>query len=222
MNCLEFRRTALADPRRLDAEAASHLEQCAVCREFHARGLESESRLAAALRVTVPDGLRARVLDRTAAARRPHGWLALAASVLAAIAIAFFVASPADDPLALQGIDFVVFEEAQSIADAKPTDPAVLARVAREMGVSLPEQLGEIHYVCVYPFVAGAAHHLLVKSPLGKVTLLLIPDRTAAARASGAAHGFEAAVLPARAGSIIIIGETGRSIARVETLLKSI
>lgn len=222
MNCLEFRRTALADPRRLHAEAASHVEQCAACREFHARGLQSESRLVAALRVTVPDGLRARVLDRTASARRPRGWLALAASVLAAIAIAFFVASLADDPLALQGIDFVVFEEAQSIADAKPTDPAVLARVAREMGVSLPEQLGEIHYVCVYPFVAGAAHHLLVKSPLGKVTLLLIPDRTAAARAVGTAHGFEAAVLPARAGSIIIIGETGRSIARVETLLKSI
>lgn len=28
-------------------------------------------------------------------------------------------------------------------------------RVAGEMGVSLPEQLGDIRYVCIYPFVAA-------------------------------------------------------------------
>lgn len=221
MNCLEFRRSALADPRRLGGEAAEHAAQCPPCKEFLAHALEAEARLAAALRVPVPEGLRARLLDRTAAARRPR-WFALAASLLAALALALALAWPRNDALALAGIDFVVFEEAQSIADATPTDMRVLARVARDMGVSLPEQLGEIHYVCVYPFVAGAAHHLLVKSPLGKVTLLLIPDRTAAVRAVGAAYGLEAAVLPARAGSIVIIGESGRSIGRVETLLKSI
>ena len=221
MNCLEFRRAALADPRRLDAEAASHAEQCAACREFHARGLESEARLAAALRVTVPDGLRARVLDRTASARRPRGWLALAASVLAAIAIAFFVASPADDPLALRGIDFVMYEEAQAIADAKPTDAQVLAVVARKMGVSLPEQLGDIHYVGTCPFAGTTAHHVLVKTPLGKVTLLLIPERPLATRAAAAAHGLEAAIVPVTAGSVAIIGGSGRSVTRVESLLKS-
>lgn len=221
MNCLEFRRSALADPRRLGGEAAEHAAQCPPCEEFLAHALEAETRLAATLRVPVPEGLRARLLDRIAAARRPR-WFALAASLLAALALALALAWPRNDALALAGIDFVVFEEAQSIADATPTDMRVLARVARDMGVSLPEQLGEIHYVCVYPFVAGAAHHLLVKSPLGKVTLLLIPDRTAAVRAVGAAYGLEAAVLPARAGSIVIIGESGRSIGRVETLLKSI
>lgn len=50
--------------------------------------------------------------------------------------------------------------------------------------------VGEIRYVCVYPFVAGAAHHLLTKSPLGKVTVLLILDRPVAARATEAANGL--------------------------------
>lgn len=220
MNCLEFRRAALADPQRLAAEAASHVEHCPACKDFLGRTLEMEARLAAAARIPAPPDLGARLLERGTTVRRSR-WMALAASVVAAIAIALALGWPRSDPMALAGIDFVVFDEAQSIADAKPTDIQVLASVARTMGVSLPDQLGEIHYVCVYPFAAGAAHHVLLKSPLGKVTLLLIPERSIAARAGAAVHGLRAAVLPAAVGSIVIVGESARSIGRVETLLKS-
>ena len=89
------------------------------------------------------------------------------------------------------------------------------------MGVSLPGRLGEMHYVCVYPFSAGTAHHLLVKTPLGKITLLLIPGRALAARAAGAAYGLNASVLPAAKGTIVIIGDSVRSVHRAELLLKS-
>lgn len=221
MNCLEFRRASLSDPRRLDAAAMEHAEQCPACRDFHARGLEAESRLAAVLRVKVPGGLHARVLDRTSAARRPMRWLALAASLLVAVAIAFFAAAPGNDPVALAGIDFVMYEEAQAIADAKPTDVQVLAGVAREMGVSLSEQLGEIHYVGTCPFAGTTAHHVLVKTPLGKVTLLLVPDRPLGSRVVATAHGMQAAIVPVKAGSVAIIGGSGRSVVRTETLLKS-
>jgi predicted anti-sigma-YlaC factor YlaD len=221
MNCLEFRRASLSDPRRLDAAAMEHAEQCPACRDFHARGLEAESRLAAVLRVKVPEGLHARVLDRTAAARRPMRWLALAASLLVAVAIAFFAAAPGNDPVALAGIDFVMYEEAQAIADAKPTDFRVLAKVAQAMGVSLSEQLGEIRYVGTCPFAGTTAHHVLVKTPLGKVTLLLVPDRPLRSRVVATAHGMQAAIVPVKAGSVAIIGGSGRSVVRTETLLKS-
>jgi hypothetical protein len=198
-----------------------HAEQCPACRDFHARGLEAESRLAAVLRVKVPEGLHARVLDRTAAARRPMRWLALAASLLVAVAIAFFAAAPGNDPVALAGIDFVMYEEAQAIADAKPTDFRVLAKVAQAMGVSLSEQLGEIRYVGTCPFAGTTAHHVLVKTPLGKVTLLLVPDRPLGSRVVATAHGMQAAIVPVKAGSVAIIGGSGRSVVRTETLLKS-
>lgn len=71
------------------------------------------------------------------------------------------------------------------------------------MGVSLPEQLGDIRYVCIYPFVAGPAHHLLVKTPSGKVTLLLIPGRPVASRVAEIAFGLEAVVRPAGKGSVV-------------------
>jgi hypothetical protein len=222
MNCIEFRRAVLADPRRLGAEAARHGEQCGACRDFYARGVEAEARLAAALRVPVPEGLRARLLDRTAAARRASRWLALAASLVLAVAIGLFVGSQRPDPLALAAIDFVVFDEAQAVADAKPTDWKELIRVTGEMGVSLPEQLGEMYYICVYPFVAGPAHHLLVKTPHGKVTLLLIPDRPVASRLAGSAYGLKAVILPAaKGGSVLIVGDSVRGVQRAESLLKS-
>lgn len=221
MNCLEFRRVVIADPRRLDAETATHVERCAACRDFLVRALAFEGTLAAALRVSLPEGLRERLLDRTARTRRPYGWLALAAGVLVAIAMAFALTWTRDDPLALAGIDFVVYEEAQAIADAKGTDIAVLERVAAGMGVSLSEQLGELRYMGTCPIAGATAHHVLVRTPLGKVTLLLIPERALGSRVVASAHGFEAAVVPARGGSFALIGDSSRSIRRAETLLKA-
>ncbi|MEX2198050.1 MAG: DUF3379 family protein [Burkholderiales bacterium] len=221
MNCLEFRRAILADPVRLAADAAGHAGGCADCRKFLSRALHEEAQIEEALRVAVPEGLQSRVLERGAAARGRMRRLAIAASVLVAAAVALAIGWTRDDELALAGIRFVVFEEAQSIAGAAPADWNALVRVAKDMGVSLPGQLGEIHYVCVYPLAAGRAHHLLVKTPFGKVTLLLIPERPLAARAAGSAYGLEAAVLPAGKGVVVVVGDSLRSLERTVTLLGS-
>lgn len=221
MDCLEFRRIVLADPRRLGAEVATHASQCVACREFRAHTLELEDALAAALRIETPHDLPARLLDGTARVRHPRRWLALAASLLLAVALILLLGVPRDDALALKAIDFVVFDEAQAVVVAKPQDVRVLEEVSRKMHVSLPDALGAIHYVCVYPFAGGGAHHLLVETPLGKVTVLLMPESPYASSASAAARGLHAAILPTAAGSVAIIGESSRSIERVESLLKS-
>jgi hypothetical protein len=215
MNCLEFRSAVLADPRRPGDEAAAHARRCAACREYLARALQFEDELAAGLRVPVPTDLAARLLGR----RSQWRWMALAASLLLAAALAFLLARQPSDPLALAAIDFVVLDEAHAVAVAKPPPMQALIDVSRKMRVSLPDRLGEIRYICVYPFAGGGAHHLLVTTPLGKVTLLLMPDRPLTARTAANAHGLRAAVVPAAAGSVAIIGESLRSIERVETLL---
>ena len=65
VNCLEFRRTLLAQPRRLDAAAAAHAAQCPACRDFYADALRLEGLLEKALRVPAPRGLSDRILART-------------------------------------------------------------------------------------------------------------------------------------------------------------
>ncbi|MGQ0651443.1 MAG: DUF3379 family protein [Betaproteobacteria bacterium] len=221
MNCLEFRRLALAGPRPLKPAAAAHAKGCEGCREFLARTLDDEAALEAALRVPVPRGLDARLLERPGATLRALRVLALAASLLLAAGISLLILTSRPDPLAMASIEFVVYEEAQTIVDAKPTDWHALVRVARGMGVSLPRQLGDMRYICVYPVAGQPAHHLVVATPLGKLTLLLVPERQVAARAVAAAHGLEAAIVPAARGFIAIVGPSPRSVARAEALLRA-
>jgi hypothetical protein len=220
MDCLEFRRRALADPRRPGPAAAAHAAQCRSCKEFLFRVLEEEATLAAALAVPVPEGLPERVICRSTGRRRVLGW-ALAASLLIAVAAAVLVGAPRPDPVALASIEFVVYEEAQTIAEAGPADWNALARVAREMGLSLPQQLGTMRYICVYPLAGKAAYHLLVSTPLGKLTVLLVPEQPHAARTAARAHGLKAAIVPAAKGFVAIVGASPRGIARAEKLLRS-
>lgn len=209
----------LADPRRLGEEAKDHARQCAACDEFREQELEIENQLEEALRVPLPEGLVERILGKSVKTQRPARRLALAASLLLAAGIGFWASSPHRDPLALAGIEFVMFDEAQSIVDAKPTEWKELLRVAAQMGVSLPGQLGEIRYICVYPLAAGPAHHLLVKTPYGKITVLLIAERPPGKRAAESVYGLEAVVRPARAGNVVIVGDSTRSLRRAESIL---
>ena len=220
MNCLEFRRIVLANPRQPGVDAVAHARTYAACHEFLTTTLALEGKIEAALNIDPPARLADRLLASIWHRRSSWRWFALAASFVAA-ALGLFLVGPRSDPLALAAIDFVVFDEARAVAVAGPQDMRVLAGVSRAMRVSLPEGLGTIHYICVYLFAGGGAHHLLVQTPLGKVTLLLMPDRKLDARAVAAARGLQAAIVPAVAGSIAIIGESSRSIGRVEALLRS-
>ncbi|MEO8144519.1 MAG: DUF3379 family protein [Betaproteobacteria bacterium] len=219
MNCLQFRRATLADPRRLEHWATRHAEECPACRAFYAQELELENRLEEALRVDVPQRLTERALARHARPPLSRRWLALAAGLLMSGTAGFFLGAQRQDPVALAGIDFVVFDEAQTLFDPKPTDWKALVRTAAGMGVRIPDGNSDIRFVCVYAFAAGEALHLLARTPAGKVTVLLLPGRPAAARASAAARGLQALVLPAARGSVVIVGASSDSVARTERLL---
>lgn len=221
MNCLDLRRAVMADPRRLDTEALSHAESCDVCRSFLADALELEVALDAALSVSVPHGLKERAMGRAREEPRLSRRYALAAGLMLAIGAGTATLWRQNDPLALAGIDFVVFEESQAILDAKTADPDDLARVAVQMGINLPWQVGELRYIGTCPFAGATAHHVVLKTAYGKATLLLLPGRTLASRAAAVARGLEAVVAPATGGSIAIIADSARSLARIEESLQA-
>ena len=71
MNCLEFRREKLANPRRPSEQAQAHAQVCPGCAAF-ARGVdEEEAQIERALSVPVPEGLSERVLLRPQGVKRP-------------------------------------------------------------------------------------------------------------------------------------------------------
>lgn len=205
----------MADPRRIGSQALAHAGNCRSCREFLAREREWEHQVEAALQVPVPRDLQERILLFTPAAPRISRRYALAAGLALGAAAGTALLWPRDDSIALAGIDFVIYEEAQAILDAPAADPHELRKVAAQVGVALPSQLGAMRYVGTCPFGGVTAHHVVLKTAFGKATLLLLPGRIDTARAVAAAHGLRAVVAPAAGGSVAIISNSSRSLDRI-------
>lgn len=221
MSCLELRRAAMIDPQRIDAALLEHAEHCETCREFLSQAREMETELEAMLDVPVPQELRARVFAEAVAGPRRSRRYALAAGVALGLAAGTGLLWKRDDPIALAGIEFVIFEEAQAILDAKPADPATLNRVVQKLRVMKPSHFGEAVYLGTCPFRGGMAHHVVVKTAHGKVTLLLMPDRGRVERGAATARGLEAVIAPAKGGSVAIIADSARSVERIESMLNA-
>lgn len=221
MSCLELRRAAMIDPQRIDAALLEHAEHCETCREFLSQAREMETELEAMLDVPVPQELRARVFAEAVAGPRRSRRYALAAGVALGLAAGIGLLWKRDDPIALAGIEFVIFEEAQAILDAKPADPATLDRVVQKLRVMKPSHFGEAVYLGTCPFRGGMAHHVVVKTAHGKVTLLLMPDRGRVERGAATARGLEAVIAPAKGGSVAIIADSARSVERIESMLNA-
>ena len=99
INCAEYRRAVLADPRDADPQLRLHRDGCRECLEYTQRLLRFEGRLERAMRVSVAAAGAARVVPLRAPAaarasaapgglRARRGWLAMAASVLIVVAVA--------------------------------------------------------------------------------------------------------------------------------------
>lgn len=222
MNCLEFRREILVDPRRAGDEAQEHGRACTACAQFREKAIELDAEIHDALAVPLPEGLVERILAATVARRSgfTRNVFAMAASLLLAIAVGAGIYWAAkDDPFARAGIDFVVEEEANAILRSKPADPAALAAVIDAMKVTLPRQIGEISYIGICPFQGTIAHHVIVITPQGKATLLLFPEKPVEGKATASARGLRSIVAPAGVGSVLIIGASPKGLGRIENMV---
>jgi hypothetical protein len=221
MNCIDLRRDALAQPLRLAPEAQQHVMECAACRAFVERQRELETELYEALSVPVPDGLADRVLVAHGIRRRRAPWAwALAATILLAAGIAV-VGRPMFSGRALASEAIAhVHEEPQSFSIVETHVPELLSRELAVQGVGLGVKLGQVTYATLCPTSAGKAHHIVVATPDGPVTLLLLPgDETRRRRTVVESGGMVAVAMPAARGSIAIIAPTRAQALAVENAL---
>jgi hypothetical protein len=206
MNCIDFRREALAQPLRLSAPSQEHAAGCAACRAFLERQRQLDVELLDAVRVPVPDNLADRILvahglrDR----RRPWGW-AIAATVLLAAGIAWVPPFFSGRSLASEAIAHV-FHEPFALAAVDRHEPRVLDEGLASQGVRAAGALGQVTFATFCPSPAGRALHLVVTTPAGPVTLILYPsDGDRRRRALVESRGMTAILLPAARGSIAIV-----------------
>lgn len=221
MNCLEFRREKLADPRRLSAEALAHLEQCALCDAYAHSVDETEAQLSEVLRVPVPDGLAERVI-----LRRKNGFSftprrrALVATILLTLGtgIIYWKAVPAPDYARL-AIEHVI-DEPESFTTTRNADPALLRKVLHDFGGELNAPLGQLRYIRLCTVPRGMAWHIVFDTGHGLATLLLIlePGMKAGTGAADIA-GWHAIARPGGKGCYAIVTDSPESLDAVSRMV---
>jgi hypothetical protein len=221
MNCIDFRREALAQPLRLAPAAGEHAASCDSCGPFLDRLRELDADLYQAMCVPVPDGLADRVLvsQGLRARRRPWLW-----AIAATFVLAFFVALLAR-PL-LTGRELAhealahVADEPQSFRLVSSHAPDLLPRELALQGARLARTVGEVTYSTLCPMAPVKARHLVVRTAEGPVTLLLLPDDPVRRGRSVVEQGGMTAIsLPASRGSIAIVAPTRAQALAVESSL---
>jgi len=224
VNCLDFRRAILINPRHLDAEARAHAAECAACRETLERQVEADDKLFDALQVPVPDGLADRILVARGRRPAPKRWAwAIAATLVLAAGITLLGRQYlARDALGREAIAHVAHEQ-ESFTTFHTVGGDFLPAVLAEQGLRTAIQIGQVTYARVCPMDGRTARHVVVRTAEGPVTLFLMPDDpNARRRAVTESGGMAAVTVPAAKGTVAIVAPSLAQAAAIERMLRRI
>lgn len=220
--CLEARRELRGDPRRLSPALERHVAGCPGCAARRVDLLALDARLAAALRVPVPEGLTDRVLLRHGfGRRRPAARLVQAAMLAVALGLSGFLGvqhwqrQPAIDAIA-----HVLEEEPHELLHYRRADEGALVAAVRSAGLRLDSSALEVRYLGTCPFRGGHAHHVLLGTPFGKATLLVTPGRPLQSAVVAQGRGLAALAAPAPTGNWFLIADSRDALQRIADLVR--
>jgi hypothetical protein len=221
MNCLEFRREKLADPRRLAPQAKGHESGCPACTAFAREVDESERALDRALMVPVPEGLAERIIFQS---RRPRpAWRAwaLAASLLIAVALGFFLRDGPQkgNEYARLAIEHALMEP-ESFTAVRNPDPEAFREVVQKFGGSVKDIPGKIRYLRLCPFGDGLGWHVVFETPEGLATLFLVPGKKPGAVQAASVDEWSAVVHPTERGYYAIVAASSHATSRFLQMLR--
>ena len=229
MNCFDYRKLTLADPRARTPEQIRHLAECASCAAFMRESSGFETRLQEAIDVQAPEALAERVLFRRKIRRpRLHVW-ALAASVLVAFGLGYFLREPSlrESERVLQAdavggshatvaaIVYIAEYEQKLIDEGRTGDPAALRSAVERLGMRIPEGVA-VRYLgeCPVPGVTG--EHVVLNTATGKITLILAPDQAFSSRVVVSHRDQMAIAAPRRSGGYVLVGDRLERLKRLE------
>jgi hypothetical protein len=219
MTCSEVRHAIGADPQGTNAALAAHLRDCAGCSAYQREMLELDARIARALALPVTLAAPARAAPRW---NTPQP-LALAASLLLVVGVglATFV-TQSGNALASQIVAHVAHgDEPMDWAPLRPVPSAAVTYALRRSGVQLDGLAGEVVYAQSCWFRNHFVPHLIVRTPRGDVTVLLLTEEHVWKKRRFAQDGLKGILVPAQRGSIAVLSQAdadvGAIAARVAT-----
>lgn len=197
--CREARLYIGADPHHLPAEIGAHVDGCADCRRFRDETLALDGHVHAALDLPL-----AQFRQKTVRTRR----FALAASVVLGLLVAggFWTFRPAT---ALAGEVVAHVEgEADSWSSHENLPASKVADIMRIAGAQFESPYPVVYgYPC--PFKGHRVAHLVVQTPRGTMTVMLIPHERVRRRTEIVRDGMSGVLLPAGSGGVALLTRDG-------------
>ncbi len=202
----DYRAAILADPHSADAELRAHREACAECRAYTERLLKFESRLERALRVNMASKAEVLPFERKRG-HAPRRWMALAASVLlgAAIVGGVWLSLPQSSLAAAVVAHMAGEPEAWRRTDVAVPTPE-LAAVLKNSQLRLKPDAGIVSYASSCTFRGYKVPHLVVQTPSGPVTVMVLVHESVRRPAQFDSEGYRGTIVPVPGhGSIAVL-----------------
>jgi hypothetical protein len=227
ITCTDYRTRTLAEPGVDSDELREHRQSCAICAAYTQRLQSFEGRLAAALRIDVgaqaaPDNVVPLIRPR-AQSRLPRRWLAVAASIIGGVGLATFLWLGSAQPTLAAA---VVAHMAHEPAAWKPTDAQVaqpaLDAVLKETGVRLLPGMGRVSYAQSCDFRSHTVPHLVVQTPSGPVTVMVLVHEQVAHAQHFNEQGYQGMLVPVGGHGSIAVIMRGSDSADVQRIADSV
>jgi hypothetical protein len=204
MTCLEFRRRVGAEPFAADPDIDAHRRECVACARHQDELRTMDAVIRRALAVEPPPRQAAPVGAPAGAPRRRL--FAIAASLVAgaAVGVVLLVGAPRAS-IAREVTGHVAHEPGATRATA-PLAPAALAAVLGPDGMRLRPGIGDVTFAMRCVFDGHVVPHLVVQTPEGPVTVLVLRHRTIAEPLRIDRQGLRGVVLPAPKGAVAVVG----------------
>jgi len=221
----QYRRELLADPSLTDPELTAHRSACAPCRAYTDRVLGFEQRLARALNVplTAQADIVAFTRRTTPRSRRPR-WFALAASVLVSVGVGsgVWLAAPRST-LAAEVVAHMA-GEANSWNTQAPVQGPTLAAVLKNANMSLDPGAPTVSYASSCNFRGHIVPHLVVQTPRGPVTVMVLVNERVARPKDFDEHGYRGTIVPVpNHGSLaVLMRSADATAATVDTIASQV
>jgi hypothetical protein len=203
IGCEEYRRAVLANPRDPAPELAAHLAACRECPGYRERLLNFEGRLERALRIEAREEWGSS--HARAGARR--GWLAMAASVAAALVVAGGLWLTAPHPsLAADVVAHMAGEPEAWTRTDQPVPSSDLDQVLDRAHIRLKPEAGLVSYAQSCRFRGHTVPHLVVQSARGPVTVMVLTNDSVPKTIHFEEEGYRGVIVPvAGHGSLAVL-----------------
>jgi hypothetical protein len=211
MDCTEYRKSILADPRHPSAAMTRHAATCHDCTAYTERLLRFESRLDEALRLDLKETGKGTVTPLRAG-RSPEGRLrrpvlAIAASILFAAVLAGGLWLGAPGPsLAADVVNHMAEEPGAWTRTDVPVAQRTLDEVMNESNMRLKPNAGLVSYANSCLFRGHQVPHLVVQTAAGPVTVMVLTHESLASPVRFDEHGYRGMIVPVPAhGSLAVL-----------------